>query len=926
MRQFILFLLMLIVYSSISFCNFDYNYGYLPITSFTTDDYDGDGQCFDIAITSDNLIFVANSSGILLYDGHSWTTISGTEGMIFLSVAVDTEDRVWVGSREGAGIITKQANGEYYYSAINTSSEEYPDIISSVYRIETTPQGIYFQSPSLLVRYTIQADQSPFDGKITQWKAEGHFFQMSLSVGNRMLLGRHKLQLQEVIGDSLLPFPGAAETAELTLVHAIQFDENQILLTNYKGSLHLLDENGLYLFNSEVNRFIHGTFVYGVCKVAPDYFALSSLQNGLILFDKQGRIIDVLDREMGLPSTVVNRTAVTDATGGIWAPLDFGVTRISTNPPLRYFDNRNNLSSSIIDVTWINDRLYAATPTGVFVLNRQQANSFRPPVFTIVEEIQHAAWEFVKTENYTCVNTLKGLYAIDKSGKAQRIEGMSGNVLATAVSSDQNYIYLSAEQRGLHLYSQKNNKVTYETKLDAPADLIPNIIIHNGDLWIQAAEKGELTLFRSTLDPGKAQSLNFTAYGEDKGILSPIGENNFVIWHDYLFLGTRDGLLGYSEAEDKFLPASEILNISNELPNHLSSVGLDEQGRLYAVTKPYTLARYDLNSQGKLVVDHPVDGVRIRRILGMEYNADNGFMALGTDDGRVLLYNSAADTVRRKINRSMISAIVLNQDSTVAAWLDATSTPELTLNWPVDNLRIEYTLPSYDAVDQNNFRYRLIGSSSDWSEWSNESYHDFSNLMEGDYCFEVESRDAYGNISEAAIVNFKVLPPWYRTIWAWFLWVLLITGLIYTLIKLRSNRLEREKKHLSEQVSAKTAELLVAQKAELELVDARRKAEFEAQKLSTISQLSRAVAHEFNNPLAIMQGNLFLAQQNLENTEKLKSFIKSTEEQVMRMKDLVSKMEKLDKIQEVDYAAGIKMLNLHPMETKNPEENQKNQP
>lgn len=89
------------------------------------------------------------------------------------------------------------------------------------------------------------------------------------------------------------------------------------------------------------------------------------------------------------------------------------------------------------------------------------------------------------------------------------------------------------------------------------------------------------------------------------------------------------------------------------------------------------------------------------------------------------------------------------------------------------------------------------------------------------------------------------------------------------------------------------------------------RAQMEHSRLETVQQLSKAVAHEFNSPLAILQGYLELIRQDDITLDKKFEYVDRLPNQVNRLKDLVRKLMRLRTLDEVDYAAGIKMLDLH---------------
>ena len=95
-----------------------------------------------------------------------------------------------------------------------------------------------------------------------------------------------------------------------------------------------------------------------------------------------------------------------------------------------------------------------------------------------------------------------------------------------------------------------------------------------------------------------------------------------------------------------------------------------------------------------------------------------------------------------------------------------------------NSLRFEYTLHAFDREKSVMYRYRLSPNGS-WSEPSASESKEFSNLREGSYTFELESIDSAGSVSQTSF-SFVILPPWYRSMWAYFVYFmfLLISGVL----------------------------------------------------------------------------------------------------------------------------------------------------
>ena len=94
-------------------------------------------------------------------------------------------------------------------------------------------------------------------------------------------------------------------------------------------------------------------------------------------------------------------------------------------------------------------------------------------------------------------------------------------------------------------------------------------------------------------------------------------------------------------------------------------------------------------------------------------------------------------------------------------------------------LHFVFAAPFYGQPGLVSFQYRLKGFIDTWSGWSIEPWKDYTNLSEGRYEFQVRARNDFGTISTPAIFTFHILPPWYRSLWAFALSLLAIIAFMY---------------------------------------------------------------------------------------------------------------------------------------------------
>lgn len=155
------------------------------------------------------------------------------------------------------------------------------------------------------------------------------------------------------------------------------------------------------------------------------------------------------------------------------------------------------------------------------------------------------------------------------------------------------------------------------------------------------------------------------------------------------------------------------------------------------------------------------------------------------------------------------------------------------------------TLPTFEA--------RLVGGSNDeaWYATSGRAAS-FASLAPGSYSIEVRARDGLGRTSDPLRLAVDVPPRFVETNAFRVLAAFVVAALVLAFGWLRLRAVERARRKLEEIVTERTADLRAAledlKKAETDLV--------RAEKMASVATLVRGIAHELNNPLGFVTGNV----------------------------------------------------------------------
>jgi hypothetical protein len=129
--------------------------------------------------------------------------------------------------------------------------------------------------------------------------------------------------------------------------------------------------------------------------------------------------------------------------------------------------------------------------------------------------------------------------------------------------------------------------------------------------------------------------------------------------------------------------------------------------------------------------------------------------------------------------------------------------PEIELSYKDNILTFEFAALNYRNTFKNQYAYKLEGFNDNWIQLGTKRDVTFTNLDPGEYTLRVKgsNNDGVWN-EEGASLKIIIAPPWWKTWWAYALYVLLFMSLLYFARRYELNRLQLKNRLRIEHVEA----------------------------------------------------------------------------------------------------------------------------
>ncbi|MBZ0264960.1 hypothetical protein K8I28_09855 [bacterium] len=856
------------------------------LQTFGLEETGGASQNFSVTQDSLGLVYVANLMSVLEYDGGRWRRIPHPGNLRPVSLDVGPSGRLYVGFQGDIGYMVTDSRGRHQVVSLRSQVPDSIKDIGYIWSTLSTHDGVFFRSPHRLYRWRPNLEDIKF-GEMKVWSFPEKNKLLGLSeIRGRTLFWQNHVGLMEVVDDKCVPLKGGDYFAEIPVRNIVEMENGSLLLACESDGLYTFDWRSAKPFNSEANQFAKKLFAVGCTRVQGERFAMATRYGGLIIFDQEGRIRRVLDKSLGLPDNNILSTPFIDSQNALWLPLNYGIARVETPSSLEFYDYNVGMEGNINSITRFAGSLYVATSQGLRVL-KSSAELGYPAQFELVEGAEERCWNLLTMDNRLYAVNAKGLIEVFKDNRQPGLIREIPMAYCIIASADSSHLFVGSYTQGVHSFRAKGSEWIYEGPLDGTSrQVLLMESTRNGELWLMAnyrhVERVQFDISPTTPPRNVEVDIYDTAHG-----LPAFSHYYPLVIEGDFFVGSPNGLYQFEENIDRFIPSTILGESFGTGERGMWNITRDPQGNVWFNSQFAKGARVTPGKLGSYELNYPL--LRASQSSFLCFYPEEKGMVLwaGGENGRLIRYDerfAGPDSAKFK---ALIRRVTVGVDSIVLDGLQPSDWEVPKIPYDSNNLRFEYTIPRYDAPEANKYQYRLTGLNDSWSDWSHESYRDFNSLPEGKYKFEVRGHDVFYFKSAIDSFDFIILPPWYRTAWAFGLYIILCAGALYGIYKWRVRSIEAYNRHLEHLVKERTDELERANdtiqeyNTQLErMLERRTRSLMRSERQAVFGQMVQGIVHNLRNPLTSSTMSTELIRMAVKKS-KLENVKSNTEQMVM---------------------------------------------
>jgi ligand-binding sensor domain-containing protein len=709
----------------------------------------------------EGVIYIGNSfNGILVYDGQKIRRVLNNQGLPKLggtrTLVSDSKNTIYAILGGEFGYLEKNKFGESVFYSLSDKLSKKDQVNSTLWSAGVINDTVIFQSEKsvYLYKYKKLLKVQHFNSILHTAKINkgGAFLRIWDEGLFKMTDGEFRL------------IPSTKEVYAQNRIDEQYYLSNgdNLLVSRTNGIWYLKKDGSLVKAKSDVLDDIVKTkeSYTGGKKLKNGIIPISTTKGGLLFIDEQLRLKSILNTSNGLSYDYVTST-IQDRAGDVWATGD-NIFRVSFDTSLTYFSTINNLNGFVNSINRINGKLYVRTNKDLYdFVPKTNINGQSTFEKNNINELGSDVLQFddqvITTNNFTIKSTKNRVTKV--VSPIYRTNGTIRSKLNPSI------IFSSNSAVGLLAHQYKNGNWKQIALTNKDTVKCNNLIEEVPGVILLETRKGVYKYTYNKEGQGSYTKLEIdTAFTTLKRVIIKTFNDN-----TNLFIDSTNHFYRADLVKNKLVYTGFTIDSFVNNAYWFYTYNKDSKNGWMVTQKGVFKTSFDFKN-GFTFKQYPfykVDLTELSPGLFAEGVGDNEILWLGSQDDKLYRYFPELAIKEKHQNyKALIRAIYCNGQKMP---LDLGKLP-----FSNNNLLFEVAYPVFGNESKTTFSYWLEGQDKTWSDFVSDFKKEYTNLKEGNYKFHVRAKDASGEISEQGVLEFKISPPWYRSIWAYGLYLLLL--------------------------------------------------------------------------------------------------------------------------------------------------------
>ena len=779
-----------IIFVVLFFTEHSHGQGYPFITSDIETIASASTQNWSIAQDRKGYIYIANTSGILFFNGNSWQLykLPNQQTVRFLYRAKN--DTIYVGGQNEFGYLLNNSKGSLEYKSLVFLVPEKHRAFEDVWEIFKVDTSIFIRTSKAILykhqsadSFSIIQTKSRFD---RSYLVEDKFYVKESGRGI-FLFGHSKLE----------QLAGTDFFNEMMVMSFVPNRDKFIIATAKNGFFKLDKQSGLIEkvpISETLSSFLKEYVLYRFLQLDKGRFAIGTTRNGLIITDSLFSNCEYLNEGNGLSDNLVI-DLFEDNQANLWSINGNNFSIINHQQPWLELGANDGLEGAAYSSVFYRDKYFVGGSSGLFLYENGRLARY--------QKVSRQVWSFYPTDEMLYIAYRSGLYTVDKELDFVNLSDNMWGVISH--NNETKKMLVGTYGAGIVSVTHNGKKWKYNTNIKGYEESTRFFEVDkNGFVWISQPSRG---VDRLKIDLDNDTVVQLDNYGINKGFLKE--ENNYVFQIDNngqkeLVFATMDGIYLYDYNNDTIVKHPDFINTLDSLETDLFNQ--DTDGNIWFQcfrNETYYKGYLYKNANNEYAkIDTPF--FRLKEIYTESFTFSKDKVALNTSEG-VFFYLKNQNEISFEHFSSNISSFYL--DSTLVYEAPGLLEENYLFEPNFKTIKFNYGALYFEEMESIEYRYKLDGFDDNWSDWTKLKFKEYTNLPKGNFSFRVQARNIYEQQSNDVAINFSIEAAWYNTILAYILYFLVFVGFMALIVKFYTFKLKQDKIRLENIVKERTYEL-----------------------------------------------------------------------------------------------------------------------